>query len=146
MYESELIRRVDPRHRRLGRFFHEEVAVLLGLEFYIGLPADVSTGRIATPIIFNAREALFGSVRWRLALAIILPWTLTHRAIWNPNLQEYVDPSLEMPSGNGIGLVRSIARVYSALVMGGEELGLSKQTVEASPLHRCRQHVAATTW
>jgi len=26
-YESELLRRVDPKHRSLGRFFHEEMAV-----------------------------------------------------------------------------------------------------------------------
>lgn len=131
MYESELIRRADPRHRRLGRFFHEEVAVPLGLEFYIGLPPDVPVERIAAPIVFNAKEALFGSGRWWLTLAVILPWTLTHRAMWNPKLQVYADLSLEMPSGNGIGRVRSIARAYSALVMGGEELGLAKQTMEA---------------
>jgi CubicO group peptidase (beta-lactamase class C family) len=32
-YENELIRRVDPQHRSLGRFFHEEIAAPLGLEF-----------------------------------------------------------------------------------------------------------------
>ncbi len=131
MYESELIRRADPRHRRLGRFFQEEVAVPLGLEFYIGLPPDVPIERIAIPIVFNPGEAIFGSRPWRLNLAAILPWTLTHHAMWNPKMRVYADLSLEMPSGNGIGLVRSIARAYSALVMGDEELGLSKQTVEA---------------
>src|SRR5690606_28900555 len=36
-YMQELIRRVDPAHRTLGRFFHEEIAEPLGLEFWIGL-------------------------------------------------------------------------------------------------------------
>lgn len=38
LYMQELIRRVDPAHRTLGRCFHDEIAVPLGLEFYIGLP------------------------------------------------------------------------------------------------------------
>ena len=36
-YEGELIRRVDPQRRTLGRFFAEEVAAPLGLEVYIGV-------------------------------------------------------------------------------------------------------------
>src|SRR5436190_2757826 len=46
-YEGELIRRVDPQHRSLGRFFADEVAAPLGLEFYIGLPSDVDPSRVA---------------------------------------------------------------------------------------------------
>src|ERR1043166_7374145 len=33
LYMQELIRHVDPARRTLGRFFHEEIAVPLGLEF-----------------------------------------------------------------------------------------------------------------
>src|SRR5439155_3195245 len=47
-YESELIRRVDPPRRSLGRFFADEVAAPLGLEFYIGLPGDVPSSRVAS--------------------------------------------------------------------------------------------------
>ena len=46
-FESELLRRVDPRHRSLGRFFHEEIASPLGLDFYIGLPEDIPNARLA---------------------------------------------------------------------------------------------------
>jgi CubicO group peptidase (beta-lactamase class C family) len=42
LYMQELIRRVDPAHRTLGRFFHEEIAGPLDLEFYIGLPRAIS--------------------------------------------------------------------------------------------------------
>src|SRR5919199_472754 len=47
-YEGELIRRVDPKRRTLGRFFAEEIARPLGLEFYFGLPADVPAERVAS--------------------------------------------------------------------------------------------------
>ena len=41
LYMQEVIRRVDPTRRTLGRFFHEEIAEPLGLEFYIGLPRAI---------------------------------------------------------------------------------------------------------
>jgi CubicO group peptidase (beta-lactamase class C family) len=46
-YESELVRRIDPEHRSLGRFFAEEIAAPLGVEFYIGLPESVPDARVA---------------------------------------------------------------------------------------------------
>ncbi|MDX1388501.1 MAG: serine hydrolase domain-containing protein, partial [Acidobacteriota bacterium] len=46
-YQSEILRRVDPRGRRLGEFFRDEVARPLGLSFFIGLPPDVPESRIA---------------------------------------------------------------------------------------------------
>ncbi len=132
LYESELIRRVDPEHRTLGRFFHDDIAQPLGLEFYIGMPATVDRNRLATTVVFGAAEALTGSGSWRLNLAALLPWTLTHRAMANPKIADtYADPRLEMPSGGGGGSVRSIARAYGALATGGSELGLSQRTVDA---------------
>jgi CubicO group peptidase (beta-lactamase class C family) len=47
-YESELLRRVDPRHRSLGRFFQDEIATPLGLDFYIRLPESMPDSRLAT--------------------------------------------------------------------------------------------------
>ena len=46
-YESELIRRVDPAGRTLGRFFADEIAGPLGLDIYIGLPEVVDRDRVA---------------------------------------------------------------------------------------------------
>jgi CubicO group peptidase (beta-lactamase class C family) len=46
-YESELMRRIDPAHRSLGRFFHEEIATPLDLEFYLGLPEAIPDERLA---------------------------------------------------------------------------------------------------
>jgi len=38
LYVSELLRRVDPQHRSLARFFEDEVAVPLSIDMFIGLP------------------------------------------------------------------------------------------------------------
>jgi CubicO group peptidase (beta-lactamase class C family) len=40
-YESELVRRVDPLKRSIGKFFTDEIAEPLGLDFHIGLAPDV---------------------------------------------------------------------------------------------------------
>lgn len=47
-YESELLRRVDPRRRSLGQFFQDEIATPLGLDFYIRLPESIPNSRLAT--------------------------------------------------------------------------------------------------
>ncbi len=47
-YESQLLRRVDPGGRTIGRYFADEVAAPLGIEFYIGLPSSLSRERVAT--------------------------------------------------------------------------------------------------
>jgi len=46
LYSSELVRRVDPTHRRLGAFFRDEVAEPLGIDFWVGLP-DGQSSRIS---------------------------------------------------------------------------------------------------
>jgi len=47
-YESELLRRVDPKHRSIGQYFQEEIAAPLGLDFYIRLPEEIPNTRLAT--------------------------------------------------------------------------------------------------
>ena len=38
---------------------------------------------------------------------------------------------IELPASNGIGLVRDIARLYGIFAMGGKELGIKPETLEA---------------
>ncbi len=138
-YESELVRRIDPAHRTLGRFFAEEVAARLGIEFYIGLPPEVPDSRIARIHDFHPLGLVLqaGEVPWRFALAVALPWSLTRRTFRNPRYRRpsdlarrpYLD--LELPASCGIGEVRAIARVYSVLAEGGAELGLGPETMRA---------------
>ena len=129
-YESELIRRVDPQHRSLGRFFAEEVAEPLGLEFYFGLPPDIPRERVASIKGGGVVDALLhprGMPAPMLA-AFLLRSSLTARVFGNPKLRstagldtpEY--RSVEIPAGGGIGLVRSVARAYSELATGGRTL------------------------
>lgn len=38
LYSGALLRRVDPQHRTMGQFLHEELALPLGLDLWLGLP------------------------------------------------------------------------------------------------------------
>ena len=137
-YESELIRRVDPERRSLGRFFADEVAAPLGLEFYIGLPKDVPPERVAS-IKGASIPSMLAHVRTMPAAmmaSFLRPGSHTARAFMNPRMRGPADLDLpkfravEIPAGGGIGQVRSIARAYSDLAAGGAELGLSADTFE----------------
>jgi hypothetical protein len=74
---------------------------------------------------------------WRFVLAVMNPWSLTRRSLFNPRLQTpaaLAGPEfrhLEIPAGNGIGQVRSIAKAYSVFATGGRELGLRAVTLSA---------------
>ena len=58
LYMQELIRHVDPAHRTLGRFFPEEIAKPLGIEFYIGLPPEIPDERLAQLRLFTPMRAI----------------------------------------------------------------------------------------
>jgi CubicO group peptidase (beta-lactamase class C family) len=137
-YESELIRRVDPPRRSLGRFFADEVAAPLGLEFYIGLPGDVPSSRVAsikgaslTSILAHTR-----TMPALMLLSFLRRGSHTARAFMNPRMRGPADldrphyRAVEIPAGGGIGQVRSIARAYADMALGGPELGLSEDTFE----------------
>jgi CubicO group peptidase (beta-lactamase class C family) len=137
-YENELIRRVDPQHRSLGRFFQEEIAAPLGLEFYIGLPPEVSDSKIAPIEAFSALQMLLhiNTLPPGMLLGYINPLSLTHRTLNNPKLSSPGDldrpeyRAVEIPSAGGIGQVRAIARAYGVFAVGGSELNIRSETLE----------------
>ena len=137
-YEGELIRRVDPQKRSLGKFFAQEIARPLGIEFYIGLPADIPEERIAVIKDLVVAMMIFhlGDMPGRFSLAMLNPRSLPSRSFMNPKLKNPSDlgePPLryvEIPAANGIGQVRGIARAYSAFAMGGGELGIGEETMK----------------
>jgi CubicO group peptidase (beta-lactamase class C family) len=138
-YEGELIRRVDPQGRSLGRFFAEEIAEPLGIEFYIGLPEEVPEERIAVikDLVIAMMIFHLGDMPGRFSLAMLNPRSLSSRSFLNPRLKNPSDlgvPPLchvEIPAANGIGQVRGVARAYSAFAMGGGELGIGEETMKA---------------
>lgn len=139
-YEGELLRRVDPQQRSLGVFFQEEIAEPLGLELYIGLQEEVDDSRIAHIKGINHPLQLFlqiAEMPFPLLKEFLKPWSLTMKTMVDPNrhlahknFNGKVLRSLELPSGNGIGLVRSMAKLYSVFATGGTELGLRHETLD----------------
>jgi CubicO group peptidase (beta-lactamase class C family) len=115
---GELVRRVTGR--TIGRFFADEVAAPLGLEFWIGLPEELES-RVATLIPPDPPED--PQVR-ELMEAFTAPGTITGDALTGPsNLFHYDElwntralHAPELPSSNGIGSAHAIARMYAATV------------------------------
>lgn len=139
-YEGELLRRVDPGQRTLGRFFTEEIAKPLGIEFHIGLPNGVDSSRLAYVHAYR---------KWEMPLHMhqmpppfvagyLTPRSVTSRAFANPKVLSDLDGynrmdvlRLELPAANGTGEVRAIARAYGAMAIGGQELGAVQETLDA---------------
>ena len=143
-FENELVRRLDPQRRSIGRFVREEIAGPLGVEFYIGTPAEIPESRFAVIRDFSVGELLYRPKGMPLALVLsaMVPWSLSSRSFLNPRVKRPTDllrppyRSLELPSSNGIGTARAVARILGAAASGGGELGLSAGTLaefEAPP-------------
>ena len=132
LYMQELMRRVDPAHRTIGRFFHEEIARPLDLEFYIGLPSDIPDERLAGLRTLNRWRGLLSLMHTPRAvtLKIITPGSLLRRSLSLAKLdmRERRSLEIEVPAGNGVGTARAIARAYSAFAEGGKELGITPET------------------
>jgi len=132
-YESELLRRVDQKHRSLGRFFHEEIATPLGLDFYIGLPEGIPNSRLATTHMAMPTGAAAFKAPPALVLDFGNPRSRIRRALWGdlPEDKERVYPrNVEVPSGGGIGTARAIAKAYGVFATGGKELGLREEALK----------------
>ena len=132
LYMQELIRRVDPAHRTLGRFFHEEIAEPLGLEFYIGLPREIPEERIAglEPLSRTRGLLALRYTPFAVTMKMIAPGSLLRRSFVGVNLdwKDRRSYDVELPAGNGVGTARAIARAYSACAEGGAELGITPET------------------
>jgi CubicO group peptidase (beta-lactamase class C family) len=145
-YESELLRRVDPRHRSLGQFFQEELASPLGLDFYIGLPEEIPNARLATIQLFNPALAIVTApLSYTLAMLdrrspLNRSWSGLEPSIYFDNERIYAR-NFEVPSGEGVGTASAMAQAYSVFATGGRELGVREETLQqlmapaVPPLH-----------
>lgn len=137
-YESELIRRTDPAGRTLGRFLADEIAARLGLDLYVGLPATVDRERLALLHNWMRSEAVLHlhEMPMGFATASLNPFGLLARASriplgvdpWNGDYNRDDVRAIEIPSANGIGTARSVARLYAAAMA---DLGLNQDTIAA---------------
>ena len=136
-----LCERVDGRP--IGTFFAEEVAAPLGLELWIGLPAELES-RVAWltcgPDWGNSPEAQEGAFEGDELWASIYerpPLLSADNLFWNePGCHQAV-----LAGSNGVGTARSVARLYGALARGGELDGVRLLSAEA--LHTATRTLVA---
>ena len=149
LYSSELVRRVDPKHRRLGLYFRDEIAEPLGIDFWIGLPDEqaarvsgtrpdptVITRLLAGDVVGlqtsdDSRHRLYDYEIAFLRQLVTQPDSIASRALncLAPSGVAAAElanhPTLravELASSSGFGSADALARL-AALVAGGGSLG-----------------------
>ena len=151
-YEGELLRRLDPHHRSLGRFFQEEIASVLGEDVYLRLPEEIPNDRLAV-LSPPSRFRMLTGFPLRFTLEAMNPHSNIYRALGtNPGSAVYLDEqrvyarNFEVPSGGGVGTARGIAHAYGDFAAGGRRLGLRPETLTllaapaTRPLHGFYDH------
>lgn len=133
---NEVVRRVTGKS--VAQVFAEEIAAPLGLDFWIGLPAD-EEARVAPhfeptpgPSADQIGALIAGmgvDTTTRLAKVVLHSFRQTGELIVSMNSRE--GRAAELPAGNGVTDAASLARMYAALI--GEVDGvrlLNPETVE----------------
>lgn len=134
---GEVIRRVSGRTP--GRFFADEIAGPLGLDFFIGLPTG-ERDRVSRMVYQQPKvdltavpsEEIPPELR-ELVAAWRDPNSFSNRAfrVTDPAEIDFNSPEVqaaELPASNGIGTARGLARLYAALI--GEVDGVRLLTAE----------------
>ncbi|KAK7109155.1 beta-lactamase domain-containing protein 2-like [Littorina saxatilis] len=131
MYADALVRRVDPQHRNLSRFFQEEIAIPFGIDFHIGLPLHqyyrsarqfFVPGWSSLALLFDSEHRAFA---W---LMMTQPDGLFSKAVkvirrLQPEMEIVNDPiymEIGMGSIFGFAAARAPAKMYSILANGGK--------------------------
>ncbi|MGX1027454.1 hypothetical protein RKD38_002135 [Streptomyces ambofaciens] len=119
---------------------------MLGLDFHFGLPQDTDRDWIARihgfrpwEVMLHLRAMLASFVR-----AYANPRSLTIRAFGNPRVlcpvETFNRPDVqaaEIPAANGVGQVRSIAKLYGEVATGRAALGLTRHHHNGGVARRC---------
>ncbi|CAD5115210.1 DgyrCDS4203 [Dimorphilus gyrociliatus] len=128
LYLDQIVRRVDPDHRNLAEFFHDEIALPLELDAGIGLPNKeyYRVAKMGKIRLFNL-DLFKVSHYWKFIYIYITNqdhWA--YKAIINP--KEYEDDNLvnnptfastPNPSTHGYGTATSAAKLFGILANGG---------------------------
>ncbi|MEU6145235.1 serine hydrolase domain-containing protein [Streptomyces sp. NPDC047081] len=139
---GEVIRRVSGQTP--GRFFAEEIAAPLGLDFFIGLPADqrdrvsrMVYQRPAVDLTTVPAESVPEELREQVA-AWRDPKSFSNRAyaVTVPAEIDFDSPEVqaaELPASNGIGTAHALARMYAALIGEVDSTSLlTRETLESA--------------
>lgn len=118
---AELVRRVTGRS--VGRWIAEEIARPLGLDFWVGLPAEEAhrVGRIG-PV--EEPTAVGGALKLRPKRSVSDAYrdaeSLTRRAFGvvepRPDENDPAYRTAELPASGGISTARALARCYAAMI------------------------------
>jgi CubicO group peptidase (beta-lactamase class C family) len=133
---GELVRRVSGQN--IGPFFRDEVADLLDADFHFGIGPE-HDGRIAD-YLFEEESSQFAEERQQLLDGDQDQQFLFSRVYMNPpgmsglgTVNTRAWRAAEIPSANGHATARAVARIYSALALGGALDGsrlLHAETIE----------------
>jgi CubicO group peptidase (beta-lactamase class C family) len=110
---GEIVRRVDGR--TIGQYFAEEIASPLGLDFWIGLPESIEprVARLIPPAVgMKALADMLGADNLLARVGTNPGGHFDYDDGWNGRPRH----ACELPSSNGIGSPRSIARLYASLL------------------------------
>jgi CubicO group peptidase (beta-lactamase class C family) len=149
---GEVIRRISGRS--VGGYLQDEICRPLGLDLWIGLPAE-EVGRVATNL---SAEPVPGVPLPRFYEAALTdPTSIAHKVMMNsggflfPGATN--DPAVwtaEIPSANGIGNARSLAGLYRPLALDGDGLVGAAQVelmaAEASSVEEDATMLVPTRW
>jgi CubicO group peptidase (beta-lactamase class C family) len=133
---GEIVRRITGK--TLGGYFHDEVAVPLGLDMYVGAPKAV-LDRIAllVPDPTSDSDEVYEMINYRSPIgqvAFIGPEKRFGAAIRDT----YNSPEMwqaENPAANPVGDARSLARIYGLLANKGELDGVRLVSPESIDQH-----------
>ncbi len=118
---GELVRRVDPEHRNIGRFVAEEIAGPTGTEVYIGLPealesrvapimgSPIASGEGMDPAV-KAMIEMFMGPDTNGGRALSLNGAFSGDGVFNSREVH----AAEIPAANGITNSISLAKVYAS--------------------------------
>jgi CubicO group peptidase (beta-lactamase class C family) len=133
---GEVLRRVTGRS--LGAFFRTEIAEPLGIDFWIGLPAEHEPR--VTPSISPDPPAPGQPLPRFYALAMTDPSSIPGMIVWNSGgillpgaVNTRQTHAAEIPSANGITNARGLAGMYRPLALGGEFDGVRLVPGDAIP-------------
>ncbi|MCW4354777.1 serine hydrolase [Hoyosella sp. YIM 151337] len=141
---NEIFRRAEPQGRTIGQFLADEIAKPHDVQFMIGLREDANIDEFA--VLERAHRRLvinnITEVPWRVAFDVAMHAgarrpQLSVLALTNPKVgfphfatrRSFLAP--EIPSSNGAGTARGVAKLYSAAVSDDGDALFSADVREA---------------